>query len=95
MTSPDNVRPQQAAHPDPIAAVIKLTSESRPTTVMVTHSVEEAVLLADRIIVFTERPGRIRMDMAVPFPRPRPSELMRTPEFHHLADELTTGLSPA
>jgi NitT/TauT family transport system ATP-binding protein len=69
--------------------------ESRPTTVMVTHSVEEAVLLADRIIVLTERPGRVRMDTSVPFARPRPAALMRTAEFHRLADELTASLEPA
>jgi NitT/TauT family transport system ATP-binding protein len=69
--------------------------ESRPTTVMVTHSVEEAVLLADRILVLTERPGRVRIDTSVPFARPRPAALMRTPEFHRLADELTASLEPA
>jgi NitT/TauT family transport system ATP-binding protein len=69
--------------------------ESRPTTVMVTHSVEEAVLLADRVIVLTERPGRVRVDTSVPFPRPRPATLMRTAEFHRLADELTANLEPA
>jgi NitT/TauT family transport system ATP-binding protein len=69
--------------------------ESRPTTVMVTHSVEEAVLLADRILVLTERPGRLRIDTLVDFPRPRPAALMRTPEFHRLADELTASLEPA
>jgi NitT/TauT family transport system ATP-binding protein len=69
--------------------------ESRPTTVMVTHSVEEAVLLADRVIVLTERPGRVRVDTTVPFARPRPDALMRTPEFHRLADELTASLEPA
>src|ERR1700733_10345840 len=69
--------------------------ESRPTTVMVTHSVEEAVLLADRILVLTERPGRLRIDTIVDFARPRPAALMRTPEFHRLADELTASLEPA
>jgi NitT/TauT family transport system ATP-binding protein len=68
--------------------------ESRPTTVMVTHSVEEAVLLADRILVLTERPGRVRIDAAVGFARPRAAALMRSSEFHRLADELTASLEP-
>jgi NitT/TauT family transport system ATP-binding protein len=68
---------------------------SRPTTVMVTHSVDEALLLADRILVLTERPGTLRADVPVSFPRPRSASLMRTPEFHRLADELTTSLEPA
>ena len=69
--------------------------ETRPTTVMVTHSVEEAVLLADRILVLSDRPGRVRIDTAVSFARPRPAALMRTPAFHRLADELTASLEPA
>jgi len=69
--------------------------ELRPTTVMVTHSVEEAILLADRILVLTQRPGRVRVDMRVPFARPRPGELTRSEEFHRLADELTSLLEAA
>jgi NitT/TauT family transport system ATP-binding protein len=69
--------------------------ESRPTTLMVTHSVEEAALLADRILVLTERPGRVRMDTCVAFARPRPAALMRTAEFHRLVDELTANLETA
>jgi NitT/TauT family transport system ATP-binding protein len=69
--------------------------ESRPTTLMVTHSVDEAVLLADRILVLTERPGRVRLDIRVPFERPRPAALMRSAEFHRLVDELTANLEPA
>ncbi len=66
--------------------------ESRPTTLMVTHSVDEAVLLADRVLVLTGRPGRMRTDTRIPFVRPRPADLMRTAEFHRLADELTANL---
>jgi NitT/TauT family transport system ATP-binding protein len=66
--------------------------ESRPTTLMVTHSVEEAVLLADRVIVLTGRPGRLRSDTRVTFARPRSAALMRTSEFHQLVDELTADL---
>jgi NitT/TauT family transport system ATP-binding protein len=69
--------------------------ESRPTTLLVTHSVDEAVVLADRIVVLTERPGRIRLDVRVPFARPRPAELIRSAEFHRLVDELTASLEPA
>jgi NitT/TauT family transport system ATP-binding protein len=69
--------------------------DSRPTTLMVTHSVEEAVLLADRVLVLTERPGRLRSDTRVPFARPRPTQLMRSAEFHQLVDELTASLERA
>jgi NitT/TauT family transport system ATP-binding protein len=69
--------------------------ESRPTTLMVTHAVEEAVLLADRILVLTERPGRVRVDVRVPFARPRVATLMRSAEFHRLVDELTANLESA
>jgi len=68
--------------------------QSRPTTVLVTHNVEEALLLASRVVVLTERPGRIRIDRSINFDRPRSVELTRTPEFHALADELTAALEP-
>jgi NitT/TauT family transport system ATP-binding protein len=69
--------------------------ETRPTTLMVTHSVEEAVFLADRVIVLTERPGRVRSDTRVPFTRTRSATLMRSAEFHRLVDELTAQLETA
>jgi NitT/TauT family transport system ATP-binding protein len=69
--------------------------ESRPTTLMVTHSVEEAVLLADRVIVLTAAPGRVRAETRVPFARVRSASLMRTAAFHQLVDELTLSLETA
>ncbi|MGY4403650.1 ABC transporter ATP-binding protein [Bradyrhizobium sp. USDA 3315] len=54
------------------------------TTVFVTHDIEEALFLADRIIVMSARPGRTIDDICVPFGRPRNSELVTESEFVHL-----------
>ncbi len=67
--------------------------EARGTTaLLVTHSVQEAVLLADRVVVFSPRPARIVADIAVPLPRPRGRALTREPAFHRLADEVSAAL---
>ena len=73
----------------------EIWSRDSITTLLITHSVEEAVLLADRLIVLTQRPGRIKLIEEVPFGRPRDRELMRTTEFHQLCDKLTAALDSA
>ncbi len=59
------------------------------TTLMVTHSVDEALFLADRVVVMSGRPGVIVEAIPVPFPRPRRIDCMRSEQFHQLIDHLT------
>ncbi len=94
------VEPAALLMDEPFSALDVLTSENlrgellelwegrkfpTKTIVMVTHNIEEAVLLADRILVLGTNPGRIRSDMVNPLPRPR---RRRTPEFDELVDQI-------
>ncbi|ODT31431.1 MAG: ABC transporter ATP-binding protein [Kaistia sp. SCN 65-12] len=57
----------------------------RPTTIVfITHSIEEAIFLSDRVVVMSPRPGRVAKEYAVPFPRPRSLEIMATREVFDL-----------
>ena len=69
-----------------------LWARRRITTVLVTHSVEEALLLGDRVAVMSQRPGRIVLDVEVPFQRPRHKDISQTVEFKRLHDELVGAL---
>jgi NitT/TauT family transport system ATP-binding protein len=69
---------------------IWLTSE--PTTLMVTHSIPEAVLLSDRVIVMSGRPGTIEQVYDVPLPRPRSVGTLQSADFHRLVDDITAAL---
>lgn len=73
----------------------RIWSQQRITTVLVTHAVEEALFLADRIIVMSSRPGRVVNTITVPFARPRGPEVARSAGFHQLADDLIAQLAPA
>ncbi len=64
--------------------------ERRKTVLFITHSISEAVFLADRVLVMTPRPGRIRDAIAVAMPRPRPLELTATPDFGALVQRIRT-----
>jgi NitT/TauT family transport system ATP-binding protein len=58
------------------------------TALFVTHSIREAVLLADRVLVMSRRPGKVVEDLVVPFARPRSIEISETPEFSALCAHL-------
>ena len=62
------------------------------TTILITHSVDEALFLSDRVVVLSGRPGRVVKVLPVPFGRPRSPSVMRDPLFHQLADDLTESL---
>jgi NitT/TauT family transport system ATP-binding protein len=69
----------------------RIWSEVHSTTLLVTHSVNEAVFLADTIVLLSARPGRVRRVIDVPFVRPRHPDLLREREFHEIcADVLAT-----
>lgn len=70
----------------------RIWSETQLTTLLVTHSVEEALFLADRIVVMTGRPGRVRIDIEVPFERPRDTAVTRSELFHKMMDDLIDAL---
>jgi NitT/TauT family transport system ATP-binding protein len=61
--------------------LLNIWERERKTVIFVTHSIEEALYLADRIIVMSPRPGRIDSIIDVPFERPRRDEMKTTPEF--------------
>ncbi|MGX7703786.1 ABC transporter ATP-binding protein [Methylobacterium sp. Gmos1] len=65
--------------------LLRIWAEYRKTIVFVTHSIEEAIYLADRIVVLTYRPGRMKRDLIVPLPRPRDTA---SAEFNALKREL-------
>ena len=62
------------------------------TVLMVTHSINESLFLADRVLVLTQRPGKIKLDLAVDLPRPRPDEILFTEHFGKLARQLKEAI---
>jgi len=66
--------------------------ESKATTLLVTHGIDEAVFLADRIVVMHSRPGRIAKIINIPLERPRSPEIFSTSQFHALEDAVAEAL---
>jgi NitT/TauT family transport system ATP-binding protein len=72
--------------------LLRVWEAQRATVMMVTHSITEAVLLADRVIVLSERPAKIVLDLSIPIDRPRSLELTYTPMFGQFASEVRTAI---
>lgn len=70
------------------AELLRIWEQERKTVVFVTHSLEEAVYLGDRVVVMTRRPGRIKAILPVPLPRPRHPQIKGEPEFARLKEQL-------
>jgi len=68
-------------------ALLELYDLSAKTVLFITHDLEEAIFLADRVLVMTTRPGRIKQTIAVDLPRPRTMDLLTAPEFLRLKEE--------
>src|SRR2546422_4409423 len=77
--------------------LLRIWQEARKTVLFVTHQIEEAIYLSDRVLVMTRRPGHAKKMFTIELPRPRDYEMRVTPEFndlkleiwHALKDEIT------
>ncbi|GHT80310.1 ABC transporter ATP-binding protein [Betaproteobacteria bacterium] len=74
--------------------IARISTEAGKTVLFVTHGIDEAVFLADRVIVMSPRPGRVRQEVVVPLPRPRTAEMRADPWFVSTVNELWETLKP-
>jgi len=74
------------------AELMRIWQARRKTVVMVTHAIPESIFLADRVLVLSPRPGRVRLDLAIDLPRPRQEEIRYTPAFGELAKRLRAAI---
>lgn len=70
------------------AELLHIWDERRKTVLFVTHQIDEAVYLSDRVIVFTVRPGRVKADVTIDLPRPRTLAMKRSAEFGAHVDQV-------
>jgi NitT/TauT family transport system ATP-binding protein len=70
------------------AELLRIWAQARKTVLFITHQIDEAIYLSDRVLVMSARPGRILADIPVDLPRPRELHIKRTPEFVALADRI-------
>ena len=76
------------------AELLRIWAEARKTVLFITHQIDEAIFLADRVLVMSARPGKILADIPIDLPRPRELRIKRTPEFTALADQIWELITP-
>jgi len=72
--------------------LLQIWQAKRKTVLMVTHSISEAIYLSDKVLVLSQRPGRIELELIIDLPRPRKPEMRYLPEFSSLAHQLRDSL---
>lgn len=75
--------------------LLRSWSQSKQTALMVTHDINESVLLSDRVLVMSQRPGRLIADIAVSLPRPRSLDMIYEPAFTDLARAVRSAIDQA
>ncbi|HEY8694390.1 MAG TPA: ABC transporter ATP-binding protein [Chloroflexota bacterium] len=79
--------------------LLEIWAQARRTVLFITHQIDEAIYLADRVAVFSARPGRVKEVVTIDLPRPRPLELKRDPRFvayeEHIWDLIKTDVTQA
>lgn len=75
--------------------LLRIWSQQRQTALMVTHDIQEAILLADRVLVMSRRPGQIIADFTIDLPRPRNIEMSYTEEFAQKARQVRQAIDEA
>lgn len=68
--------------------LLRIWAERSKTVLFVTHQIDEAAYLADRVIVLSSRPGKVRATIPIELPRPRTLELKRTPQFVQIVEDI-------
>lgn len=72
--------------------LLKIVEKTKATVVLVTHSIQEAALLSDKIVVLSARPGRIKHLIESSLPKPRDAQALTTPEFAEITQKLWSSL---
>jgi NitT/TauT family transport system ATP-binding protein len=75
------------------AELLRIWNAAKKTVLFITHQIDEAIFLSDRVIVMSARPGRILADLPITLPRPRQLEVKRTPEFVEYTDAIWRMIS--
>jgi ABC-type nitrate/sulfonate/bicarbonate transport system ATPase subunit len=72
--------------------LLDVWQQHRRTILFITHDVDEAIFLGDRVLVMSARPGKVKLEQRVTLPRPRAPELVTSPEFIRLKRELLEAI---
>ena len=73
--------------------LLRICGEQPKAVLFITHSIQEAVMLADRVVVMTPRPGRVRATIPVTIPRPRGREILRDPRFQEICGDVRDAIA--